>query len=115
MRLTCGWKYETLRLYGPSPPLPRSPFPAGSNPVIPISDLKGKESTAHITLPSNTQLMLNSWASHTSATHFYDPLTWVPKRWIQAHDVSSNEHVSAEHRAAEELKHPVNGSGFFAW
>jgi len=62
--------------------------------------------------------MLNSWASHTSPAHFSDPLTWNPKRWIQAHagdDASSNETATAANLAAEELKHPGSGSGFFAW
>ncbi|RMZ73656.1 cytochrome P450 3A7 [Pyrenophora seminiperda CCB06] len=115
LKRTMAVMYETLRLYGPSPPLPRSPFPANTNPDIPISDPKAKGSTSYIKLPPNTQLMLNSWASHTSAEHFHNPLIWDPKRWVQAHDVSPNEPVSVKNLAAEELKHPGSGSGFFAW
>ncbi|KAK1917835.1 hypothetical protein P3342_000552 [Pyrenophora teres f. teres] len=113
--MVLGRKYETLRLYGPSPPIPRSPFPENSNQVIPVSDPKSEGSTAHFTLPPNTQLMLNSWASHTSPAHFCDPLVWDPKRWIQTHGVSPNGPASTDVLTAEELKHPGSGSGFFAW
>ncbi|KAF7455017.1 CypX Cytochrome P450 [Pyrenophora tritici-repentis] len=115
LKRTMAVMYETLRLYGPSPPIPRSPFPENSNQVIPVSVPKSEGSTTHFTLPPNTQLMLNSWASHTSPAHFCDPLVWDPKRWIQTHGVNSNGPVSAAGLTAEELKHPGSGSGFFAW
>jgi len=59
--------------------------------------------------------MLNSWASHTSAANFPDPLTWNPKRWIQSQPSDSNKTALSEIPFAEELKHPTNASGFFAW
>jgi len=59
--------------------------------------------------------MLNSWASHTSTANFSDPLTWRPKRWIQSQSTGSSKAALAEILSAEELKHPTNGSGFFAW
>ncbi|KAI4694728.1 hypothetical protein J4E81_006327 [Alternaria sp. BMP 2799] len=74
--------YETLRLYSPSPPLPRSPFPAHPQRTIPQTSLESKKAHENIIPPANTQIMLNSWASHTSSANFPDPLTWNPKRWI---------------------------------
>jgi cytochrome P450 len=45
--------------------------------------------------------MLNSWACHTSATHFPEPKTWNPKRWISSAD--------------EKLLHPTSETSFYAW
>jgi cytochrome P450 len=59
--------------------------------------------------------MLNAWASHTSSANFSDPLTWSPKRWIQSCPVDETKTILADIVAAEELKHPTSGSGFFAW
>jgi cytochrome P450 len=59
--------------------------------------------------------MLNSWASQTSSANFPDPLKWNPKRWIQPHHPATTGTVLSEVLAAEELKYPSSGSGFFAW
>ncbi|KAI4953277.1 hypothetical protein J4E86_006818 [Alternaria arbusti] len=107
--------YETLRLYSPSPPLPRSPFPAHPQRTIPQTSLDSKKAHENIVLPANTQIMLNSWASHTSSANFPDPLTWNPKRWIQSQSVGSSKATLPEILSDEELKHPTSGSGFFAW
>lgn len=45
--------------------------------------------------------MLNSWACHTSATHFEDPKRWDPRRWIDAVD--------------GRLVHPTADCAFYAW
>ncbi|KAF2831742.1 cytochrome P450 [Ophiobolus disseminans] len=85
--------YETLRLFAPSPPPPRS-FATPSSPhEIPTS------SPTHpsLTLPPNTQIMLNPWSTHASASHFSSPSTWDPRRWL---DASGNL---------------VHSAGFFAW
>ena len=54
-----------------------------------------------ISLPPATEIMLNSWSTHTSPQYFPDPLTWNPKRWI---DPISND-----------LIHPSLGKGFWVW
>lgn len=105
--------YETLRLYGPSPPIPRAP--KSPNLEIPITSpnktsknnatADHTNSTSTFTLPPNTQIMLNSWASHTSAQHFPKPKTWDPKRWI----------APGASLAEEKLLHPTFDSGFYAW
>ncbi|KAG9186259.1 hypothetical protein G6011_02815 [Alternaria panax] len=107
--------YETLRLYGPSPPLPRSSSRANSQPTIPVTSTGTKGDARSIILPANTQLMLNAWASQTSSANFSDPLTWNPKRWIQPHHPDTTRTSLSKVLAAEELKHPTSGSGFLAW
>jgi cytochrome P450 len=59
--------------------------------------------------------MLNAWASHTSPANFSDPLTWNPKRWIGSYTLGSTKTSLRDVLAAEEVKHPTSGSGFFAW
>ncbi|RYN62852.1 hypothetical protein AA0118_g5274 [Alternaria tenuissima] len=107
--------YETLRLYGPSPPLPRSPFPANSQPAVPMTHTSTEEGTESTNLPANTQIMINSWACQTSFTNFPDPITWNPKRWIQPHLSETTKKALPATLAAEELKHATGGSGFVAW
>jgi cytochrome P450 len=59
--------------------------------------------------------MLNSWASQISSANFPDPLMWNPKRWIQLLPLETTKIALSDALSAEELKHPANGSGFFAW
>ena len=92
-------KYETLRIYGPSPPLPRSSATPHTSFSLPTTS-DSSDASKLITLPPSTQIMLNSWACHTSASHFPNPKTWDPKRWIQSNGA---------------LMHPTPGLGFFAW
>jgi cytochrome P450 len=75
--LTRSHQFETLRLYSPSPPLPRS-HREGVLFTVPTS--KG-----NIQLPPKTQVMLNSWPVHASRCHHSSessPTKWDPKRWI---------------------------------
>ncbi|KAH7061668.1 cytochrome P450 [Paraphoma chrysanthemicola] len=107
--------YETLRLYGPSPPLPRSSSTPGTPYTLPTSGTLSTTSSAtssSITLPGTTQIMLNSWAAHTSATYFSDPKTWDPKRWISSESPPASTTTSAD---TETLLHPTPASGFLAW
>ncbi|KAF2026139.1 cytochrome P450 [Setomelanomma holmii] len=91
--------YETLRLFGPSPPLPRSSSTPNTPYILPIST----SSSSSINLPGSTQIMLNSWACHASASHFTSPKSFNPKRWIT--------HTQEE----ETLHYPSLSSAFFAW
>ncbi|KAH7068503.1 cytochrome P450 [Paraphoma chrysanthemicola] len=126
LKRVMGVMYETLRLYGPSPPLPRSSRTPGMPYTLPTSSSSSASSSSSsssssesasgstITLPGSTQIMLNSWAAHTSATHFTDPKTWDPKRWISSESppASTTTGSSAD---AETLLHPTSASGFLAW
>jgi cytochrome P450 len=44
------------------------------------------DDVAEITLPPNTQIMLNSWACHASSMYFASPETWDPRRWVSPRD-----------------------------
>ncbi|KAI4664462.1 uncharacterized protein J4E88_010714 [Alternaria novae-zelandiae] len=90
-------------------------FPQLKRVMAVMTMLESKKANEHIALPTNTQIMLNSWASHTSAANFPDPLTWNPKRWTQSQSAGSSKVTLPEILSSEELKHPKTGSGFFAW
>ncbi|KAH3956464.1 hypothetical protein HBI24_161690 [Parastagonospora nodorum] len=74
--------FETLRLFAPSPPLPRTYY----NPSLPC-DIPTSTGSGILTLPPKTQIILNSWPVH----HIYSSLSpatsppsteWNPKLWL---------------------------------
>lgn len=76
-------QFETLRLFSPSPPLPRT-FHSPSLPcTIPTSTSSGT-----LTLPPKTQIMLNSWPVHhipsspTPSPSSPPSDTWNPQLWL---------------------------------
>ncbi|MCJ1388203.1 hypothetical protein MMC18_001048 [Xylographa bjoerkii] len=79
--------YETLRLYGPTPFIPRATPP--NSPTDPL--------TVHSTtfpIPPDTYVTINVQALHTNPhTWGPDALTWRPGRWIQpSHAANSTPH-----------------------
>ncbi|KAH7379157.1 cytochrome P450 [Phaeosphaeria sp. MPI-PUGE-AT-0046c] len=80
--------FETLRLYSPSPPLPRSFHNKNAAFSIPTSD-KGKEI---VYLGPRTQIMMNSWASHASLniSNSSPSMEFDPARWLQSTSLSHN-------------------------
>ncbi|KAF2201292.1 cytochrome P450 [Delitschia confertaspora ATCC 74209] len=99
LKRTMATVYETLRLYGPVPTIPRSTSAHLSPTLIPIPLSPSKS----ITLPRNTPISLNLYASHISPHHplfsaengdTFDALSFRPSRWINA---DSNELLPMPH------------------
>jgi len=88
--------YETLRLYGPVPTIPKY---TGSTPQS--LTIAGTE---HV-IPADTYISLNSAALHTLPEYWgNDSLTWRPDRWIS----------TAQSTEQEEIIEPTPGS-FIPW
>ncbi|KAF1979688.1 cytochrome P450 [Bimuria novae-zelandiae CBS 107.79] len=77
--------YETLRLYGPVPQIPRGPLSPNTpltitKPNASISTSATGTTTMHV--PPNTEIVLNLHAMHTTSHHYVSPQEWKPSRWI---------------------------------
>ncbi|KAF1963767.1 cytochrome P450 [Byssothecium circinans] len=95
--------YETLRLYGPVPRIPRAvPHP---NTTLPLSS---PTSSSSITIPANTELTLQLHAMHTSSSNFANPTVWDPKRWISSSTPNSSP-------PGESFIHAGISQGYAAW
>ncbi|KAL5378613.1 hypothetical protein DPSP01_009024 [Paraphaeosphaeria sporulosa] len=75
--------YETLRMFGPVPQIPRGI----TTPNIPLTiscpdSTTSSSSTTVLLIPPNTQVNLNIHAMHTSPSAYPSPKVWNPKRWI---------------------------------
>ncbi|KAF2478257.1 cytochrome P450 [Lindgomyces ingoldianus] len=81
--------YETLRLYGPAPLVPRGIL--NPNTPIHLTNPNDPLTPTIIIPPPNTQISLNYHGSHTSSSVFPTPQSFTPSRWIQA-----NEHLNDE-------------------
>jgi cytochrome P450 len=67
-------QYETLRLYGPAPLIPRWTGPALLSLVV-----GGKQ----VALPRSTDIEINTIAIHTNPKYWgLDAETWRPDRWL---------------------------------
>ncbi|PSN61393.1 cytochrome P450 [Corynespora cassiicola Philippines] len=73
--------YETLRLYGQVPKLPREYTP---NTELLLSHPTPSGEPRNILLPPNTAIVLDVHSSQVSARHFTDSKMWNPKRWIKS-------------------------------
>jgi cytochrome P450 len=75
--------YETLRLYGPVPGIPRGAFDENNPTSIPLSTLP---QASPVSIPPNTDIMLNLYGAHTSSLFNPDPFTFRPTRWIDSNN-----------------------------
>ncbi|KAF2640190.1 cytochrome P450, partial [Massarina eburnea CBS 473.64] len=103
--------YETLRLYGPAPRIPRSIL-RPNTPLLLTSPDPNSTSPTTITIPPNTSLTLKMHAMHTSATNYTDPTTWNPKRWILP---SSPPLPTSSSLVTEKFKSATITQGYAAW
>ncbi|KAJ4303635.1 hypothetical protein N0V90_002536 [Kalmusia sp. IMI 367209] len=82
--------YETLRLYGAVPQIPRGTIAPNVPLTITNPNPTTASSTSTIFIPPNTELVLNMHAMHTSPTNYADHITWNPKRWITSPSTSQS-------------------------
>ncbi|KAF2108753.1 cytochrome P450 [Lophiotrema nucula] len=75
--------YETLRLYGPVPNVPRAV--SGPNKTLQLTcSSSSPSSTYTLSIPPNTSLNLSLHAAHTNAAYYPDPTSFKPSRWIKS-------------------------------
>ncbi|ORY03138.1 cytochrome P450 [Clohesyomyces aquaticus] len=72
--------YETIRLYGPAPMMPRDILP---NTPIQITNPEDSSKEATIVLPEVFSVSLNPHAAQTSSSVFPSPKSFMPGRWIK--------------------------------
>ncbi|KAF2195625.1 cytochrome P450 [Zopfia rhizophila CBS 207.26] len=102
--------YETLRLYGPVPTIPRGIAPSNTHPSILLTSPSPSQPASTLVIPQTTNITLNIHASHTNSTLFPSPTTFNPKRWIHSSSASPTPQLSL---STETLLPP--SQGFAPW
>ncbi|KAL1595032.1 hypothetical protein SLS60_009717 [Paraconiothyrium brasiliense] len=110
--------YETLRLFGPVPQIPRRPV----TPNVPLTitrpnawtSMEFSSSTTTLLIPANTLVNLNIHAMHTTPSTYTSPKVWNPKRWITSTS-PTGQSASSDRSTLQNEKLLHMEQGFAPW